>query len=229
MVARKHTSHRRFYLVMAAVAVAGVALIGYAAVRSSAGSSSGTMSDIPVETLEELAAASLGTSDARVVVAEFADFQCPGCAAFAMNDLERLKSELVADGQLRYLFIDLPLTSIHPNAFAAARAARCADEQQAYWSFHDALYSRQREWAAAADPQPIFRALGDSIGVNADDLASCLASDRHARAVTRSAEAARAAGVRGTPVLFVNGKALNGVPGFDELRQLVLAAEEGAR
>src|SRR2546430_17612454 len=81
-----------------------------------------------------------------------ADFQCPACRMFAVTVLPTLDSEYVRTGKVRWVFINLPLTSIHPNAVAAAEAAMCAARQGRVCRPAGLLFPPQGP--AAPSPQP---------------------------------------------------------------------------
>ena len=63
-----------------------------------------------------------GHLDAPVLMEEFSDFQCPYCSRFAGDTMPSLLENQIADGQVVLVFHDFPLTSIHPQAAAAANA-----------------------------------------------------------------------------------------------------------
>jgi protein-disulfide isomerase len=132
-----------------------------------------------------------------------------------------VKERLVAPGLVRYVHFDFPLTGIHQHAFVAARAARCALDQERFWPYHDMLHARQPTWAALRDPTGFFVELADELHLNRGDFSSCLRSDRHAAEVTRSLRLGESLGVQGTPTLFVNGRRIDGGPGFTELERIV--------
>ncbi|MFH0711040.1 MAG: thioredoxin domain-containing protein [Candidatus Aenigmatarchaeota archaeon] len=85
-----------------------------------------------------------GNSSARVVVVEFSDYQCPFCRRVEPT-VEKIISEYVE--KIKFVYMDLPLYSIHKFAGQASNAARCANEQGKFWEYHDVLYDRQDEWA----------------------------------------------------------------------------------
>lgn len=152
---------------------------------------------------------SLGPADAPFVVREFSDFQCPYCANFAREALPPLKERLLARGDVRFEFHHFPLRSIHPNAFPAAEAAECvtaANDPDAFWTFHDALFERQRAWAGMAEPTAYFVRLAGELGLATDGVATCLEDRRFVDDVTEAYRAA-AGGLRltGTPTVFLNG------------------------
>ena len=83
-----------------------------------------------------------GNKDAKVVIIEYGDYQCPGCAS-AQSALKTV-SEKYKD-TVAFVFRNFPLYSIHPNAFAAASFAEAAGLQGKYWEMHDKLYTTQIE------------------------------------------------------------------------------------
>lgn len=84
-----------------------------------------------------------GDDQAPVTIIEFSDYQCPFCGRFAQQTLPQIKKEYVSTGKVKWYFRDFPLSSIHPNAQKAAEAARCANDQKAFWKYHDQIYSNQ--------------------------------------------------------------------------------------
>src|SRR5262249_55804702 len=108
---------------------------------------------------DPLAARSKGARAAPVTVYEMADFQCPACRMCRVAVLPTRERELVATGKVRWVFINLPLTNLHPNAVAAAEVAMCAARQGRFWQTHDALYAEQDTWAKLPDPGPTLSAI----------------------------------------------------------------------
>ncbi len=89
-------------------------------------------------------AAIKGSEDAELVLVEFSDYQCPFCGRQARDTLPGLERDYIATGKVRYAFKNLPLESIHPQAFKAAEAAECARAQSKYWEMHDRLFANQQ-------------------------------------------------------------------------------------
>src|SRR5256712_9092471 len=114
---------------------------------------------------DPLAARTRGRSDAPVTVYEMSDFQCPYCREFALGTLPLLEREYVQAGKVRFVYINLPLTSVHKNAASAAEVALCAARQQRFWPMHDLLFRHQDQWATLASPRAFLLALGDSAGL----------------------------------------------------------------
>ncbi len=85
-----------------------------------------------------------GSRRAKVVIAEFSDFQCPFCRRWADEVLQLFRPSLGEDVALA--FLHFPIIQIHPNAGNASAAAICAGRQGSFWEMHDLLFARQQEW-----------------------------------------------------------------------------------
>ena len=150
----------------------------------------------------------LGPSDARYVIREFSDFQCPFCAQYATQTLPGLKETLLSRGDVRFEYHDFPLQSIHANAVPAAEAAECvvaANTPDAFWTYHDALFERQQAWAGLSDPASYFVRLAQDVGLETEGLEACIQNRTYASEVEAAYQAAVSLGLRGTPSVFVNG------------------------
>lgn len=85
-----------------------------------------------------------GSTNARVTLIEFSDYQCPFCERhFTQTELQ-LKKEYIDTGKVKFYYRDFPLSQIHPGAQKAAEAARCAGDQNKYWEYHDSLFQNQQ-------------------------------------------------------------------------------------
>jgi protein-disulfide isomerase len=198
---------KKLYIVLAAVAVVGIGAVGI-----SVGSAGGSAATAPVtveglddlERLVELAqGVTKGDEGATVTIIEFGDFQCPACQAFAMQVKPQVELAYVESGKAKFVFYDWPIVSGHPNAFLAARAARCAADQGMYWEYHDDLFRNQARWSVMTSPVGTFVDYAETLGLDGGDFSSCLNSDRHADLVTANMELGNQLGVNGTPTVYV--------------------------
>jgi protein-disulfide isomerase len=169
-----------------------------------------------------------GDPNAPVVLEEFSDFQCPFCTRFSEQTMPSLDRNQIADGEVLLIYYDFPLESIHPQAFAAANAARCAGDQGAlaYWNMHDLLYGRTQQWAIS-DPIPVFSRFAEELDLDTEEFASCLESNKYEEQIQADLDTAVARGVRSTPSFFVNGEALVGAQPVEVFNQVITAVKNG--
>ncbi len=194
-----------FHWVLGGVGVLAVLLIGWNLVSSSIDNTVREPVEIVFETPAELVAMAqgirVGPADAPISIVEFADYACPSCQVFAANVKPLLDLTYADDDRVQYIFFDYPMLQ---NAYVAARAARCAGDQDAYWNYHDVLFQNQMSWSRMADPVGAFEDYAGEIGIDRGDFRSCLRSDRHAEVVSANAMLGQRLGVGGTPWVIVN-------------------------
>jgi protein-disulfide isomerase len=143
----------------------------------------------------------LGNPDAPVTVLEYADFECPYCAA-AAPVLKQLVEE--SDGRVRLVFRHFPLAGNHPHALTAALAAEAAGAQGAFWPMHDLLFARQDRLSDVA-----LRAYAEELGLDGDQVVGETAQ-RFAAKVAADFEQGLADEVAGTPTVVVDGELFSG-------------------
>ncbi|MGH9382045.1 MAG: thioredoxin domain-containing protein [Thermoanaerobaculia bacterium] len=143
-----------------------------------------------------------GPENAPVTVVEFSDFQCPFCAR-VLPTVDQVRETYGEN--VRIVFRQFPLRSIHPQAQKAAEASLCAQDQGKFWELHDAMFADQSKLAVAD-----LKATAASIELKAEAFNECLDSGEYADEVQADLDAGAALGVSGTPALFVNGRPLPG-------------------
>lgn len=150
---------------------------------------------------------STGPADAKVTVVEYADFECPHCREL----YESLQGIEAKYPQVRFVYKNFPLTTIHPWAETAAIAGRCAYEQSpvAFWKVHDAIFEGQD----VISPENVWDKLvsyASQAGLNADTFKACLSSPGAQKAVDADHAEGVALGVSSTPTVYINGRPLAG-------------------
>ena len=196
---------KNFYIIIGIVAVGGIATIalvlrgGGAAVTE------------PVD-LGELADAELlglaqgmvqGDPDAPVTIMEFGNYQCHACRQFALMIKPQVDLAYIETGQAKFVYYDYPNPGF-PHSFLAARAARCAGDQERYFDYHDAVYRTFDDWTLRSSVVGHFEDLAGEIGLDTDAFEECLHSDRFADVVTANLTLGQRLGVPGTPGIFVH-------------------------
>jgi protein-disulfide isomerase len=155
-----------------------------------------------------------GPADAPITIVEFSDFECPYCQKWYAEVYERLKEQYPQE--VRLVFRDFPIESIHANAFPAAEAANCANEQGEFWPFHDKLFSMEKGLNAEAYTQ-----YASDLGLNVEDFNACLESGKFKPEVQSDLDFAANLGVRSTPTFFINGIALVGAQPFEVFQDVI--------
>jgi protein-disulfide isomerase len=201
---------KRFYAVLGAIAVVAGALI-WKSSRPGAGAAEPS-ADAPPVTITAADSAFrgfvLGSDSAPVEVVEYADFQCPHCAEFAVVQFPVIREQLINTGRLRWRFRDFPLGFRWSQL--SALAAQCAGEQGRFWEMADAMLQRQSRWGPGSkNPAGLFRELARGVGVDAAAYDACMDSRRYAGRIEASRREGLARRVTGTPTFVVNGVALD--------------------
>lgn len=143
-----------------------------------------------------------GTTGVKLV--EYGDYECPICGMYYPT-VKQVQAEF--NSQIYFQFRNLPLTSIHQNAMAGARAAEAASMQDKFWQMHDMLYENQNSWAQASDPTTYFTAYAKQLGLNATKFQSDEASDTVNNLINADLNAFNQTGQQeATPTFFLDGK-----------------------
>jgi len=149
-----------------------------------------------------------GNENAPVTIVEFSDFQCPFCLRFYEQTLPLIIENYVDTGKVKFVYRDLPLDSLHPNARSVHIASECADEQGKFWGYHDILFDNQSEWAPlpAADLQSTLTKYASELGLESASFEACLESDVIADEVNKDTLDAARYGATGTPAFFIGNE-----------------------
>jgi protein-disulfide isomerase len=139
-----------------------------------------------------------GDANAKVTVVEFTDYQCPFCSRYFNQTWPQLEQDYVKTGKAKFVLRDLPLESIHPQAFKAAEATHCANEQGKFWEMHDRLFANQN----LLDRKNLS-AHAQALGLDVEAFDKCVDSNKGAARIRRDVADSEKAGARGTPIFFV--------------------------
>jgi protein-disulfide isomerase len=159
----------------------------------------------------------LGDPAAPIAVVEFSDFTCPFCQRLRPT-LEKFVTD--RPGRVRLHFKPYAIES-HVNSLEAAQAAEWARDRGAFWKMHDTLFDNP----FAADPESLVT-FAKELELDGDDLAKALESQKYVPRVRGSMAEARAAGIAGTPTLFLNGRMLRAGEFTEPTLEFTLEDEE---
>jgi protein-disulfide isomerase len=141
-----------------------------------------------------------GASDAKVVLIEFSDFECPFCGQHAKGTYTDIQKQYVSNGKIQYAFRNFPLERMHPSARQAAEAGACANEQGKFWELHDSLFANQKALQLADIQQYAKSAQTDTAKFD-----TCMTKHLMAERVSEDLTEARRLGLNATPA-FVLGE-----------------------
>ncbi len=148
-----------------------------------------------------------GSPTAKVTLVEFGDMQCPACGSAEPLVEQILKAH---PNDVRFIFRQFPLVSIHPNAQYAAQAVQAAASMniETFWTLHDYLYSHQTEWAdlSSADVKTKFMEYADKLQIDKTELAKRIDAQEVKDKISTDVSDANKLGVDGTPTFSVNGQ-----------------------
>ncbi|MGH2445195.1 MAG: Na+/H+ antiporter NhaA [Candidatus Limnocylindria bacterium] len=157
-----------------------------------------------------------GPVDAPLTLVEYGDYECPYCGRAASVVKELLGR---FDGRLRFVFRNLPLTDVHPNAALAAEAAEAAGAQGRFWEMHDLLFERQD----SLDPHDLVR-YAEELGMDVAAFEDDLRGGRFGARVGQDVNSAEEAGVAGTPSFFINEVRYRGAYDLESLASVLTRA-----
>jgi protein-disulfide isomerase len=142
-----------------------------------------------------------GDPNAPLTLVEYSDYLCPFCARYFVQTLPALLEKYGRPGQVKFVFHDFPLASLHPTAPRGHAAAMCVAEQgpSRFWQMHDALFQAQPQWNRSPDPTTFLAEVAKKVGADMPAYERCLALGRKDAQVQQSVAVGQALGFNGTP------------------------------
>jgi protein-disulfide isomerase len=166
-----------------------------------------------------------GNKDAKVLVVNYDDFQCPFCSRMHQVLFPEILKEY--GDRVRFVYKDFPISDIHPWAMHAAVDANClaAQNSDAYWDFADYIHSNQRQVNGESNRDAQFAAIdriateqGQKHGVDNNKLQACIKAQKEDQIKAEIKEGENL-NVSATPTLFVNGEEVDGALPLDQVRE----------
>lgn len=215
----QQTKSKPFVGILVAIAVIGVAAIGYLTTRSNDTQVMRIDPSVPVGKAESYL---IGKEDAPIQVIEFADFECPACGSWASLTEPDVRTRLINTGMISLRFYDFPLP-MHKNTWAASNAAACAADQGKFIAMHDRLYQGQGEWngEATAKPKGIFVGYAKEIGLDGAKFEECFDSQRMIPRIKGNRAEAERRLIGQTPTFIIGDKMVPGDVPYDQFKKLI--------
>ena len=201
-------------MILSLVIIAIIALMIIAA-KSTEGTS--TLTPSMLETLKTEGQLK-GSKDAKVVLIEFSDLECPACRAYS-SIVKKIREEDTSKG-LAFVYVHFPLPQ-HTHAFEAAYAAEAAGMQGKFWEMHDLLFENQLTWAATNDVKPLFLTYARKLGLNEEKFNTDVQSQAVQDKVDKNYQEGIGIGIDSTPTFFLNGVKLVNPQSEAEFQNLI--------
>jgi protein-disulfide isomerase len=161
---------------------------------------------------------SKGAKDGKVVLLEFSDFQCPFCAK-AHETVKQFMAKNQDKVTLAYKH--LPLTSIHPQAMPAAKAAWAAQQQGKFWEYYGALFEGQKQLG-----EEFYVATAQKLNLKLDKFNTDRNSQAAEAAIQKDVQLAQSLGIEGTPFFIMNGKTFSGAVELAEMEKILASVSK---
>lgn len=156
----------------------------------------------------------LGAEDAEITLIEFSDYECPFCRRWHTEVFDRIREDY--PDQVRFVYRDFPLTSLHPNAVPAAEAANCANEQEAFWDYNEKLFKGQEELN-----EELYLQYAQELELDMQAFEECIEEGRYNEEVMADYQYAASLGVQSTPTFFLNGIPLVGAQPYEVFKEVI--------
>lgn len=166
----------------------------------------------------------LGKETAPVQIIMFGDYQCPFCARFFSETEQELRATFIRQGDAVMWWRDFAI--LGEDSVRAAHAARCANEQNNFWQYHDLLYSAKTRDQSVQFTEERLRIFALELGLQAEAYDSCTNSQRYMDLIRADQQEGRDKGVQGVPTLFINGKKIVGAQPFQIFESAIKEALE---
>lgn len=159
----------------------------------------------------------LGKKDAKAVLVEYSDFQCPACKSYhpiVKQIVEKNKDTLL----FAYRYFPLPL---HQNAVPSARAAEAAGLQNHFWEMHDKLFDTQSDWENSKNPQDIFVKYATDLKLDLEKFKKDMNSDGVKNRIDTDQQGGTGLGIDATPTFYLNGKKLESIQSISDFQKVI--------
>ncbi|OGE82795.1 MAG: hypothetical protein A3B10_03860 [Candidatus Doudnabacteria bacterium RIFCSPLOWO2_01_FULL_44_21] len=197
--------------VLIVVALAGFGVVKLAQKSPTAGGPSPTLDQI--NDTDHV----LGNRDAKIVLIEYSDFQCPACRAYSAQ-VEKLHQDFPTD--LVIVYRHYPLSQ-HKNAIPAAQASEAGGVQGKFWAMAKLIFDDQPTWSGMSTPIPKFVEYAGQLGLNLPAFESDLYSASLASKINNDKTSGDQVSLTGTPSFYLNGQKIGNPSTYQQFYDLV--------
>lgn len=196
------------------------------AIQALQAQSGGQASEAPKQVTNDAfairAANRLGDEKSKVLIVEYADFQCPFCGRYHTQVEPTIRQQYIDTGKATFVFKHMAF--LGPESVYAAVASECAADQGKFWQYHDYLFEHQNGENQGAFDKDKLIGFAEPVGLDKDAFAKCVNSDATLERVKADTMEGQALGVSSTPTFFINGKPVVGLASPQDFSKLIDAA-----
>ena len=138
--------------------------------------------------------------------------------------MPQITESYIATGKVLYIFVNYPLSSIHPQAYLAAEAAECAGQQAMFWQMHDRIFLNQSEWVENEGALSVFLGYGQALGLDQTAFRTCLGNHDKAQQIENDLALVEQVQVPSTPAFVIDGQGMVGAQPYSVFQETIDAA-----
>lgn len=159
-----------------------------------------------------------GGKEAKVVLIEYSDFECPACANYAP-----IMKQIVQDfgDKIAFVYRHFPLKQNHLNAESAAWASESAGKQNKFWEMHDMLFENQKEWENSGNAEEYFRKYAQALNLDIEQFKKDINSEEIKNKVENDFQSGLRSGINSTPTFFLNGNKIKNPRNYEEFENII--------
>lgn len=160
-----------------------------------------------------------GDPKARLTIVEFADYQCPYCERFFKDAYPQIIKDYVDTGKVKFVYKNLAF--LGKESTDAANAAKCAQEQNKFWEYHDYLFSHQGAENSGTFAPDKLKGFAATLGLNTDQFNSCLDGQKYNAQVTADQAEASKNGFNSTPSVAIGSTPIIGAQPYAQFKAAI--------
>lgn len=214
-IEQRNAMLKKIGIIVGVFLVVILSVAGLVKLASTSGSSTSSGINVPPPSKNDI---TQGDPKSKVTLIEYADFQCPACAAY-----HPIVKQILSDynGKIYFVYRFFPLSAIHKNAVISAQAGYAAYKQGKFFEMNDLLYNGQASWAQTDNAPDTFVSYAQKLKLDINKFQKDMNSQETKNYVADSQNQATAIGVNSTPTFFVNGRQIANPRGLDEFKKII--------
>jgi protein-disulfide isomerase len=219
---RQQATRQRMLIIGGVIVVVAIGVAGWLIYQNTR--PIGTFTTVATQTWPQADGTALGSKTAKVVVQEFADFQCPICGEYFRSVEPQIIKDYVNTNKIRYEFHHFIVIDHNVGGTEsqhAAEASLCANEQGRFWDYHNMLYSNQQGEGSGAFADRRLKAFAPALGLDSAKFDACFDAHRYSSVVDADIAQGTQLAVQGTPSLFINGQLVGNPLDYASVKQQI--------